>query len=150
MAKKLMAKKYQARMGAKFTTKEAQMVGTTLESLRDSKGHLTPNVVLDYARDHTSKLHKYFEWSNTEAAEKYRIQQARELVNHVVEVRIINKKKVNTRAFVSVTDKECGKVYVTFEQGVTDNDYRKQLISKALHALDNLKYLMEEYLSYQD
>jgi len=144
-----MVKKYKARHGAKFNSIEAQTIGKTLESLRDSKGHLRPKTIVDEARDHRSELHKHFEWSNTRAAESYRLQQARDLVNHIVEVRIINKKKVDTRAFVSVTDKECGKVYVTFEQGVTDQDYRRQLLSKALTTLDNLKYLIEEYLNYQ-
>ncbi len=144
-----MVKKYKARHGSSFSTSEAQEIGDTLESLRDSKGHLTTKTILSEARNHESKLHKHFEWSNTIAAEEYRIHQARQLVNHIVEVRIINKKPVNTRAFVSVNDKEAGKVYVTFEQGVTDNDYRKQLLSKALNTIDNLKYLIEEYISYQ-
>ncbi len=144
-----MVKKYKARHGSTFSTSEAQEIGETLDSLRDSKGHLTTIGILNEARNHESKLHKHFEWGNNKAAELYRLQQARTLVGSVVLVRVINKKKADTRAFVSVNDKEVGKVYVTFEQGVTDDDYRKQLLTKAVNTLDNLKFLIEEYLNYQ-
>ncbi len=143
-------KEYKARSGASFGDKEAQVIGELINSLKDNEGHVSTRTLLEHGKSEISPLHKHFEWSNTVAAEAYRIHQARQLVNHIVEVRMINKKKVETRAFVSVNDKEVGKVYVTFEQGVTNDDYRKQLLSRALTTLDNLKYIIEEYINYQD
>jgi hypothetical protein len=46
----------------------------------------TAQQILDYARNPNSELHKCFEWDDTVAAEKYRLQQARQVVCHLVHV----------------------------------------------------------------
>lgn len=65
----------------------ADAVGQHLEGLRERfKGELTPKDVVDDARNHNSPLHPFFEWSDTKAAEQYRLQQARGLIRAVVAV----------------------------------------------------------------
>lgn len=44
----------------------------------------TPKQILDYARNQNTELHKCFEWDDSIAAEKYRLQQARTVVCHLV------------------------------------------------------------------
>lgn len=51
---------------------------------RDAK--ITPEQVLEKARDEQSELHKCFEWNDSIAAEKYRLQQARQLIQLFVVV----------------------------------------------------------------
>jgi hypothetical protein len=64
---------------------DANAVGAHLELLRQQcKGELTPRDVLDDARNPNSPLHSFFEWSDTEAAEQYRLSQARGLIKAVV------------------------------------------------------------------
>ena len=46
----------------------------------------TPKQILDFARDPGTELHKCFEWDDSIAAEKYRLQQARTVVCHLVYV----------------------------------------------------------------
>lgn len=46
-------------------------------------GILTPNAVVDDAKNPSSPLHDQFEWDNDVAAEKYRLEQARELIRKV-------------------------------------------------------------------
>jgi len=46
-------------------------------------GTLTPSRVVDVARSPLNPLHKYFEWDDAVAAEKYRQDQARELIRCV-------------------------------------------------------------------
>lgn len=41
---------------------------------------ITPQEVLEKARDENSELHKCFEWDNDIAAEKYRLEQARKII----------------------------------------------------------------------
>lgn len=66
---------------------EAEVVGKRLEFLRQRcKGELTPQDVVDDARNNNSPLHSFFEWNNTKAAEAYRLQQARGLIRAVVAV----------------------------------------------------------------
>ena len=47
----------------------------------------TPANVLEKARDETTELHKHFEWDDHTAAEKYRLSQARYLLQCMVEIR---------------------------------------------------------------
>lgn len=60
---------------------DAAKVYTELQTLGDN---FTPEEILDLARDPNLELHKCFEWDNAKAAEKYRLQQARQLVCHLV------------------------------------------------------------------
>lgn len=46
--------------------------------------NITPEQVLKKARDKQSELHKCFEWDDSIAAEKYRLQQARQLIQFFV------------------------------------------------------------------
>ena len=56
---------------------------TEIESLPER----TPANVLDKARDESTELHKHFEWNDHVAAEKYRLGQARYLLQCMVEIR---------------------------------------------------------------
>lgn len=54
-------------------------------ALRDLEhdGRLMPADVVEAARDTDSPLHSSFEWDDTEAAQKYRLNQARSLIRTV-------------------------------------------------------------------
>lgn len=66
---------------------DANAVGAHLELLRQQcRGELTPKDVLDDARNSNSPLHSFFEWSDTDAAEQYRLAQARGLIRAVVAI----------------------------------------------------------------
>lgn len=43
-------------------------------------GHVTPEVILDDAMREDSVLHQYFEWDDSVAGYKYRLEQARALI----------------------------------------------------------------------
>lgn len=63
-----------------------------LERLTDiNNGDLTPDIVLDAARPESSPLHKHFEWDDSVAAEAWRKDQARTLIQsyklHIVDER---------------------------------------------------------------
>lgn len=51
-----------------------------LLAIRDKRGALTPKIVLDEARDPNHPLHGSFEWDDSVAGEKYRLGQARKLL----------------------------------------------------------------------
>lgn len=48
------------------------------------EGSVTPEEVLEKAKDENSELHKCFEWNDSIAAEKYRLQQARAIIINLV------------------------------------------------------------------
>ena len=78
-------------------------VARRLRDLLNEDGALTADAVLDDARDADSPLHGFFEWDDTEAAQRYRIAQARQLIARV-KVQIITSddtEPVRVRAYVS-------------------------------------------------
>lgn len=135
-------KEYKARTGAKFNNTDAQVIGEAIENLKDEKGHILVSRIIINAKSESSELHKHFEWDNIKAAHDHRLQQARELVNHIVEVVIIDGEEAIERSFVSVHVEDQGKVYVTIDDAITNEDYRKQLLSKMINTLENLTNTM--------
>ena len=57
------------------------------EEITSIGDEVKPEQVLDYARDEDSELHKCFDWDDSSAAEKYRLYQARLVVNHLIVVK---------------------------------------------------------------
>ncbi len=53
---------------------------------RKNGGVLQPEAVVDFARNPKTALHAAFEWDNSEAARKYRLEQARQLIRVTVEI----------------------------------------------------------------
>ena len=78
---------YTYRAGVRFqkgASAPAQSVGERLEMLREQNAEqLTPEVVVADARSPGSPLNSYFEWNDSEAAEQYRLHQARNLIHSV-------------------------------------------------------------------
>ena len=47
-------------------------------------GKFTPMEVLEKAKDETTELHKCFEWNDSIAAEKYRLEKAKNIIRMLV------------------------------------------------------------------
>lgn len=77
---------YRAAAGAGYTDAKAKIIGVELEKLGQS---ITPIAVVDIARPTSAPLHPFFEWDNAVAAEKYRLFQARNVINHL-QVVVVN------------------------------------------------------------
>jgi hypothetical protein len=110
---------------------------------------LTANAILGAAKKKNNVLHDLFDWDNTEAAEKWRLHQARMLIN---EVKII----INTKEYyafenlsISVEESETdnNREYVSHDEIITNEDLRKQIIQKAL---ESLIYWRNKYSHYSE
>ena len=71
-----------------------------LNAIRDEHGALTPQLVVDVARDPEHPLHSRFEWDDTIAAEKWRLEQAGQLLR--VTMRVDLRRPTDLRAFTAV------------------------------------------------
>ncbi len=60
-----------------------QTILTALEGLQSKDGRLTPKKVLEAAADPDHVLHGEFDWDDTTAARKWRLEQARKLIRSV-------------------------------------------------------------------
>lgn len=64
-------------------TESMTQVAAALRALESAAGRLAPADVVEAARDPQSPLHSHFEWDDTDAARKYRLDQARTLIRSV-------------------------------------------------------------------
>lgn len=127
---------YTYRVGVRFqkgACAPAQNVGERLEMLRERNAEqLTPDVVVADARSPCSPLHSFFEWDDSEAAEQYRLHQARNLI-HSVAVTYPATEARPTRtvvAFVNIkTDDE--QFYTSTVDAMSNGDYRAIVLKQA-------------------
>lgn len=146
-----MKKVYKAREGAPFKKAEAQEIGEYIEKLKDNKGEITPLDVVDSARSKSSILNKYFDWDDTEAAKQWRLQQARNILNHVVEVIVIDDGKnteVEVKAYYSVNAINNKTAYVPLATMLNNKDYKKEVLIKALNTLEDLEKFLRILQNY--
>lgn len=89
---------------------DAPIVGAHIEMLREKfKGELTPEDILEDAKNGNSPLHSFFEWDDTAAAQQHRLQQARGLIRAVVAIytrQDEGKPAVKQRAYVHIKEGE--------------------------------------------
>jgi hypothetical protein len=132
-----MADKYRAAKGARFSHKDAQVIGTHFGQIG---GMPTPDQILDEAQDNSSPIHKYFEWDDTEAARQHRLFQARNIINHLLVVITIDGEDRTTKAFHSVDimmdDETVGRKYAPIEIILQDTDLKEQVIKRALEEVN--------------
>jgi len=141
-------KKFKARTGSPFKKKDAQKIGEELEQIK-SKENLTPSSVIERAKNKKSILHNLFEWDNSEAAEQYRLQQARSIVNHVVEIVVIRGNEVEEKAYFNVVAKDEGNVYVSLTEAIKVPSYKKQLLRDMETTMENLLRLIKLFSSME-
>ena len=103
---------------------------------KENGGILLPKTVVNEARNPKNPLHCHFQWDNTKAAEAYRIEQARSLLQVTVEIIDIGGDKRPVRVFASLsTDRDAGGYRTTID-ALTDKDMRECLIKDALRDID--------------
>lgn len=112
---------------------DAQKVAEEIMAIGESA---TPAQILDKARDNATELHKCFEWDDTSAAEKYRLDQARQVVRHLVIRETIREDKPPIRFFFKA---ERGGGYQSTKAIVKNQDRYQALLSNALRDLDALR-----------
>ena len=98
-------------------------------------GQITPQEVLEKARDVNSELHKCFEWDDSIAAEKYRLQQARSIIINLVYVQK-KAEEQSVRCF-SLTSKVS--TYQPTQQFLVQEDEYQTLLKRALAELEAFK-----------
>lgn len=106
-----------------------------------NEGVLRPSDVVEAARVETSPLHSRFDWDDSEAAEKWRLHQARGLIRVTVEYIGTGEEKIPARVFVSLTTdrNEDGGGYRATAAVMADTDYRKQLLADALDEMQRFE-----------
>ena len=103
-------------------------------------GILEPDVVVSAARNPKSAMHNSFDWDDTEAAQKWRIEQARKLLRVTVEY-VGGKEGNPIRVFYSLTTDRRGDEtgYRTTIDIMNDKELYAQLLDDALAELESFR-----------
>ncbi len=92
---------------------------------------LEPQKIVQFAADETTALHRYFTWDDTEAARKWRIEQARRILRMVVTV--VNGSTQPVRAMVSLSSDPRG--YRPITAVLAEPELRSVLLQDAISDL---------------
>lgn len=112
-----------------------------LDLLRDASGMLSPAAVVDFARNPKTALHSRFTWDNSEAAEQWRLHEARNVIR--VYVYVPEGQTEPVRAYVSLRqDRHAEGGYRAIRDVLTDEELSEQLLSEAL---DELRVFRRKY-----
>jgi len=118
-----------------ITTETVDDVTQELEEIRSRYGGiLRAEDVVEFARDETTCLHSHFEWDDTEAAEQYRLEQAR----RVIRLRVTVAKNLGSDRpvpmYVSLTTDRAqpGGGYRTFVDVMSSEELKAELLRQAL------------------
>lgn len=116
---------------------DANDVGAELEEIQESQD-LTPENVVEYAKNTSTTLNRLFEWNDEIAGKNWRLQQARRILNNIT-VEIIGKdnERKSIRAFVKTTTKKEG--YRNIESVVSDAEQYSLLLNMAYRELNKTK-----------
>lgn len=103
------------------------------EEIGDNR--ISPQELLEKARDANSELHKCFEWNDSIAAEKYRLQQARGVLVNLV-YKTDKKDAEPIRYFQITTEKSIYQPTVSF---LKQEDEYQALLKRAKCELESFK-----------
>lgn len=110
-----------------------QQLHQQLLDIRSERGQLTPQDVVDVARDESHPLHARFEWDNELAGEAFRRVQASELIRSVKVVYTQSpegeERKVRRWSALPSEKDQCG--YIPTEEAMQDPFTAKLLLREA-------------------
>lgn len=113
---------------------DAQRVAEEIKSIGEEA---TPDQVLEKAKDDATELHKCFEWDDAVAADKYRLEQARQILRFLV---VQEETKSEDRPPIRVFYKlGTGEGYKPVEYVVKKEDEYQQLLKRAWGELRSFK-----------
>jgi hypothetical protein len=105
---------------------------------REHGGLLRAQDVVSFAKNPATALHGYFTWDDSEAAELYRLSQARAVIR--LSVTVISEEAAPVRAFVSLpSDRMSGGGYRSLTDVVNDEVRRGEMLADALARLGALR-----------
>ena len=140
-------KKFKARTGAPFKEVDAQVIG---EFVFNVENKTTNNILKEIKKHPKHPIAKCIEWNDKLASKNYRLQQVRNIVNHImIDVETVGN-NLPMRVFYSVKEKiDSTPIYMDFEN-VSKNEFAlQQIIDRAKSELENWLIRYNQYKALQ-
>jgi hypothetical protein len=141
--------KFEAATGSRIGKDKIKIYGKIIYALTQKYERVTPELVVETAKNPKSPLHDYFDWNDKTAAEKFRLEQARLLLRSII---IVDHKNIEgkVRAFYNVSEPtEEGRTYVTLDRVLSEPDLREQVIEYAYAELEGWKERYKQYSEFR-
>ncbi len=118
-------------------TVDANVVGAVVEHLEEENGKVTKEDFLDVSRPEDSPTHELFEWDDNKAAEAYRLDQSRHIIN-ALRVVYTNKEDVETKvpAFIRTSPPKANPVYENIHSALQNEGKREIILNRLRGELD--------------
>lgn len=111
----------------------AEVFGREFERIEKAQGDVKPEVIVQVARKRTNPLHKAFEWDDTVAGERYRLEQAKMMTRALVKnIELPDGKTESVRVAVK-TSQRGG--YKNIDVAMSDANDRAYVLQQALNQL---------------
>lgn len=113
-------------------------------------GMISPQIVVEEAKDEKNPLHKWFNWDDSVAGEKWRLHQARLLINSI-RVKIDFDKGTSTyRKYLNVfinnsESKDPQRYYVNTKTVLKNENLKQQILIKAMKEIEYWEKTYKEY-----
>lgn len=125
---------------------DAQKIGEALAKVAaKGGGSLTPTAVVETARNPRNVLHKHFEWDDSKAAQQWRVEQARSVIQ-CIHAEDSSASQGHVRAFISVATNE-GRAYHTIAAVKESVDLQSRILKQADRDLEAFE---RRYQALQD
>lgn len=110
-----------------------------LEGIRESEGKVTASNVVEYARNHPrSQLHTQFTWDDGDAAEKWRLSEARHVIRVVLESGGDAAQPLRVHAYYSPPSYRNGdNGYVTASEVLTKPEIAREIALAAMKRIES-------------
>jgi len=102
----------------------------------------SPHEIVEKAKNSKTELFKCFEWNNKKCGEKFRLDQARQLIRSIII--IPEKENIEIRAYESIiyNEKKC---YVPTEIIIKDEDLYLQLVNGIIKSIKEFERKLKSY-----
>ena len=129
---------------------DAQKCADEIMEICEELESATPQQILEKARDSNTELHKCFTWDDTEAAEKWRISEARAVVRNlkIIEQKPDKQTEPTTIRVFYKTDNETG--YKPTKLSLKKPDEYKALVERCRSELLAIKQKFNSISEYEE
>ena len=129
---------------------DAQKCADEIMEICEELESATPQQILEKARDSNTELHKCFTWDDTEAAEKWRISEARAIVRNlkIIEQKSDKQSEPTTIRVFYKTDNESG--YKPTKLILKKPDEYKALVERCRSELLAIKQKFNSISEYEE
>lgn len=117
-----------------------------LQQLEVDNGIVSPHDLVDLARSENHPLHTSFEWDDQEGAERYRLMQARIMINSV-RVEFMGEQREAFFNVVVPVKSVPTRGYVSLERVISNKELHRQALQKAI---EELEYWQKKYNSLSE